>query len=101
MSTEPDRISPYEAGHAPDRPDADGCSACLEFDWAEEDAERVGDLSLATDWRILRRRHQAADHPAPAAVPQAEVAEHPAEVADHPAEVALTDSADAPTASIH
>ncbi|MGW2279339.1 hypothetical protein [Streptomyces sp. NPDC001770] len=66
MSKDPDITGPVEPGHAPG-PDATDCSVCLEFDWAEEDAERVGDLSLATDWRVLRRRHQAADHPAQAA----------------------------------
>ncbi|WEH41938.1 hypothetical protein [Streptomyces sp. AM 2-1-1] len=43
---------------------AAGCPVCLDYDWAEGDAERMGDLSGATDWRVLRRRHQAADHPA-------------------------------------
>lgn len=63
MSAEPDDITRPETGRAP-VPAAADCSVCLEFDWAEEDAERVGDLSLATDCRILRRRHQAAEHPA-------------------------------------
>ncbi|MCX5399245.1 hypothetical protein [Streptomyces sp. NBC_00102] len=43
------------------------CSVCLDFDWAEEDAESTGDLSLATDWRVLRRRHDKAEHPERAA----------------------------------
>ncbi|MFF7360915.1 hypothetical protein [Streptomyces sp. NPDC008125] len=41
---------------------SDACSVCRDFDWAEEDAERMGDLSTATDWRVLRRRHQKAEH---------------------------------------
>ncbi|MGW2837745.1 hypothetical protein ACWCWD_08090 [Streptomyces sp. NPDC001493] len=112
MSASPDITGPAEPGHAPGPdaaghapgPDAADCSVCLEFDWAEEDAERVGDLSLATDCRILRRRHQAAEHPAEAARTASD--EHPVEAArtasdEHPAEAARTTSTDACTASIN
>ncbi|MGW2278882.1 hypothetical protein [Streptomyces sp. NPDC001770] len=50
-----------------DPPGGAPCSVCLDFDRAEEDAELTGDLSLATDWRVLRRRHVTADHPERAA----------------------------------
>ncbi|WP_299536447.1 hypothetical protein [uncultured Streptomyces sp.] len=39
-----------------------GCAVCLDYDLAEEEAESAGDLSRATDWRVLRTRHRAADH---------------------------------------
>ncbi|MFF7363248.1 hypothetical protein [Streptomyces sp. NPDC008125] len=85
----PEPAEPAEAGHTPG-PDAADCSVCLEFDWAEEDAERVGDLSLATDCRVLRRRHQAAEHPAGAACTAS---------AQEPVEAARTASAEARPAS--
>lgn len=43
--------------------DPDGCPVCQDFDLAEEEAERFGDLSGAVDWRVLRGRHQRAEHP--------------------------------------
>ncbi|MFD6425312.1 hypothetical protein [Streptomyces sp. NPDC060198] len=60
----PDGAAPTEVRQAPAAAD---CSVCQDFDWAEREAERVGDPSGATDWRILRRRHRAAEHPEPTA----------------------------------
>ncbi|MCX5396263.1 hypothetical protein [Streptomyces sp. NBC_00102] len=47
-----------EAGH-----EGPGCGTCQDFDLAEEEAESRGDPSGAVDWRVLRRRHQQAEHP--------------------------------------
>ncbi|MGW0854250.1 hypothetical protein [Streptomyces sp. NPDC002690] len=63
----PDGVTPTEVRRAPASVPVPvfasaGCSVCRDFDWAETDAERTGDLSAATDWRVLRRRHQAAEH---------------------------------------
>lgn len=70
MSAERGDAAPSEVRQLPvtDHSAAD-CSVCQDFDWAEKDAERSGDLSAATDWRILRRRHQTAEHPERAALP--------------------------------
>ncbi|MFF3177114.1 hypothetical protein ACFVQ0_31355 [Streptomyces sp. NPDC057900] len=38
------------------------CRECQEFDAAEAEARRAGDGSRATDCRVLRRRHLAAEH---------------------------------------
>ncbi|MCX5397810.1 hypothetical protein [Streptomyces sp. NBC_00102] len=56
----------------PEDAGTDECSVCLDFDWAEWDAERMGDPSAATDWRVLRRRHEAAEHPTEARIPSAD-----------------------------
>ncbi|MEU1088426.1 hypothetical protein ACFYPN_27795 [Streptomyces sp. NPDC005576] len=70
MSAERGNATPAEMRKVPGTDhSAPDCSVCQEFDWAEKDAERLGDLSAATDWRILRRRHQAAEHPERAALP--------------------------------
>ncbi|WEH40062.1 hypothetical protein [Streptomyces sp. AM 2-1-1] len=47
-----------EPGH---HPPAASCARCEAFDLAEEAAERADDLSAATDCRVLRVRHLAAD----------------------------------------
>ncbi|ROQ69839.1 hypothetical protein EDD93_4341 [Streptomyces sp. 840.1] len=39
------------------------CGVCHDFDLAEAEARREKDESRATDCRVLRRRHSAADHP--------------------------------------
>ncbi|MFG2597052.1 hypothetical protein [Streptomyces sp. NPDC048462] len=39
-----------------------GCRACQEFDLAEAVARSERDESRATDCRVLRRRHRAAEH---------------------------------------
>ncbi|MFJ1895667.1 MULTISPECIES: hypothetical protein [unclassified Streptomyces] len=38
------------------------CRECHELDVAEAEARRVRDESRATDCRVLRRRHLAAEH---------------------------------------
>lgn len=38
------------------------CRTCQEFDLAEAVARSEGDESRATDCRVLRRRHRAAEH---------------------------------------
>ncbi|NDZ83044.1 hypothetical protein G3I19_31880 [Streptomyces sp. SID10853] len=50
-------------GPAPRRQtDAEPCQACEEFDLAEAVARAEHDASRETDCRVLRRRHQQADH---------------------------------------
>ncbi|MFG2601368.1 hypothetical protein [Streptomyces sp. NPDC048462] len=39
------------------------CGVCRGFDLAEAEARRENDESRATDCRVLRRRHRAAEHP--------------------------------------
>ncbi|MGW2655917.1 hypothetical protein ACWC1D_19990 [Streptomyces sp. NPDC001478] len=39
-----------------------GCGTCDAFAAAEEAAQRAGDGSRETDFRVLRRRHAAAAH---------------------------------------
>lgn len=39
------------------------CRVCQEFDLAEAVARQERDESRATDCRVLRRRHRAAEHP--------------------------------------
>ncbi|ROQ66635.1 hypothetical protein EDD93_1043 [Streptomyces sp. 840.1] len=41
---------------------ADTCRVCQEFDLAEAVARSERDESRATDCRVLRRRHRAAEH---------------------------------------
>lgn len=40
----------------------DACRECREFELAEAAARREGDGSRETDCRVLRGRHQAAEH---------------------------------------
>ncbi|MGW2590035.1 hypothetical protein ACWCXC_07140 [Streptomyces sp. NPDC001515] len=43
-------------------PSSGGCGTCDAFAVAEEAAQRAGDGSRETDFRVLRRRHAAAAH---------------------------------------
>ncbi|WP_406137011.1 hypothetical protein [Streptomyces sp. NBC_01089] len=50
-------------GPPPRRPtDAEPCRTCEEFDLDEAVARAEHDASRETDCRVLRRRHQQADH---------------------------------------
>ncbi|MFE6976520.1 hypothetical protein [Streptomyces sp. NPDC057682] len=43
-------------------PSSGGCGTCDAFTAAEEAAQRAGDGSRETDFRVLRRRHTATAH---------------------------------------
>ncbi|WP_328328056.1 MULTISPECIES: hypothetical protein [unclassified Streptomyces] len=47
---------------SPDESDHEYCRECEEFDLAEAVAQAGHDASRETDCRVLRRRHQQADH---------------------------------------
>ncbi len=56
-----------------------GCRTCAAVDRAEREATAARDHSLATDWRVRRRRHQDADHRDPVrSKPQCPEPDHPA-----------------------
>ncbi|WSX47091.1 hypothetical protein OG760_23005 [Streptomyces sp. NBC_00963] len=47
---------------SPDENDHEFCQECEQYDLAEAVAKAEGDASRETDCRVLRRRHQQAEH---------------------------------------